>query len=113
MGTAALKEDPRLAAASDPINQALVLYTGFGKAGFPRARMADVAAVFGTHEALVLKARILALYEELNQPLLELAGKGSRKSVTERATDQLARNHPELDVDGLKALAWTYSFGLR
>lgn len=112
MGSAAL-ERSRVATASDPINQALVLYTGFGKAAFPRARMPDVAAAFGEHEAQELKARILALYDELNQPLAEPASKGGRKSVTERATEQLARRHPELEEDGLKVLAWTYSFGLR
>lgn len=98
---------------SDDINHALALYTGFGKAAFPRARTADVAAVFGQEAAAELKARIQELYEELNQPLGEVDRKSGRKSVTERAIEQLRQRHPELDEEGLKVLAWAYSFGLR
>lgn len=97
----------------DPINQALALFTGYGKSRFPRARTADVAAVFGEAPAAELRDRILALYEELKQPLAEPVGKSGRKSVTERAVAELRRQHPELDEEGLTVLAWAYSFGLR
>jgi hypothetical protein len=97
----------------DPINRALVLYTSFGRSPFPRARLADVAAVYGDAAAAELKARIQQLYAELNQPVPDAPGKRSRKSMTERAVEQLANQHPELDEEGLRVLAWTYSFGLR
>jgi len=99
-------------AMSDPINEALVLYTGYGSSSFPRARTPSLAARFGDAEALALKQRILGLLEELQQPV-ELGEKRSKKSLTERAIDQLSPHHPELDEAGLKALAWTFSFGLR
>lgn len=99
-------------AMSDPINEALVLYTGFGSSPFPRAKSPHLVKRFGQDEASVLKQRILDLLDELQQPI-EGGDKRSKKSVTERAIDQLRPRHPELDEVGLKALAWTYSFGLR
>ena len=98
---------------SDPINQALALFTGYGKSRFPRARTADIAAVFGEAAAGGLRDRILALYEELQQPLAAPVGKVGRKSVTERAVEELRLQHPELNEQGLAVLAWAYSFGLR
>jgi hypothetical protein len=115
MGNAALKESRVLESpemAADPINDALVIYTGYGKSPFPRARGHDLVTEFGPEQGADLKARILALVEELQLPLAE-GEKRSKKSVTERAIEQLAPKHPELDAVGLKALAWTYSFGLR
>jgi hypothetical protein len=103
-------ESPQ-ALAIDDINEALVLYTGYGKSPFPRARGADLATRFGAEQGAELKARIVALLEELGQQVLD--EKRSKKSVTERAIEQLQPKHPELDETGLKALAWTYSFGLR
>ena len=97
---------------SDPINEALVLYTGFGSSPFPRAQTPQLVARFGEAEGVVLKQRILSLLEELQQPVDSME-KRSRKSLTERAIEQLHPKHPELDPEGLKALAWTYSFGLR
>lgn len=97
----------------DPINEALVLYTSFGRSAFPRARLADVAAAYGDAAAAELKARIQQLYAELNGPVPDAPGKRSRKSMTERAVEQLASQHPELDSEGLEVLAWAYAFGLR
>ena len=110
MGKALLKESPVIDAADD-INDALVIYTGFGKSPFPRARSADLVTRYGSELGADLKARILALMEELGQPILD--EKRSKKSVTERAIEQLRPRHPELSETGLKALAWTFSFGLR
>ena len=110
MGKALLKESPVMDAADD-INDALVIYTGFGKSPFPRARSADLVTRYGSEQGADLKARILALMEELGQPILD--EKRSKKSVTERAIEQLRPRHPELSDTGLKALAWTFSFGLR
>ena len=114
MGKALLKESPVFVVASavaDDINDALVIYTGFGKSPFPRARSADLVTRYGAAEGADLKARILALMEELGQPILDETR--SKKSVTERAIEQLRPRHPELSETGLKALAWTFSFGLR
>lgn len=97
---------------SDPINEALVLYTGFGTSPFPRAKTPHLVQRFGESEGTELKQRILGLLEELQQPIDGLE-KRSKKSLTERAIEQLQPRHPELDDSGLKALAWTYSFGLR
>lgn len=97
---------------SDPINEALVLYTGFGSSPFPRAKTPFLVKRFGEAEGAELKQRILGLLEELQQPVEGLE-KRSKKSLTERAIEQLQPRHPELDDSGLKALAWTYSFGLR
>jgi hypothetical protein len=97
---------------SDPINEALILYTGFGTSPFPRAKTPTLMARFGEAEGGELKQRIIGLLEELQQPVEGLE-KRSKKSVTERAIEQLQPRHPELDESGLKALAWTYSFGLR
>jgi hypothetical protein len=97
----------------DPINQALALFTGYGRSRFPRARTADVAGVFGDAAAAQLRDRILALYEELKRPLAERVGRAGRKSVMERAVEELRLRHPELDEEGLAVLAWAYSFGLR
>ena len=110
MGKALLKESPVMD-ADDDINDALVVYTGFGKSPFPRARSADLVTRYGAEQGADLKARILALMEELGQPILD--EKRSKKSVTERAIEQLRPRHPELSDTGLKALAWTFSFGLR
>ena len=71
----------------------------------------DLVTRWGAEEGAELKARILALMEELQQTVLD--DSRSRKSVTERAIEQLRPRHPELDDTGLKALAWTFSFGLR
>ena len=97
---------------SDPINEALILYTGYGSSTFPRARTPQLVARFGEADATELKERILELMAELQQPMAE-SEKRSRKSVTERAIEQLQPRHPELDEAGLRALAWTFSFGLR
>ena len=97
---------------TDPINEALVLYTGFGSSPFPRAKTPTLVARFGDAEGAELKQRIAGLLEELQQPVEGLE-KRSKKSLTERAIEQLSPRHPELDESGLKALAWTYSFGLR
>lgn len=110
MGNALRKESP-LVEAADDINEAIVLYTGFGKSPFPRARSNDLVTRFGPEAGAELKARILGLMEELGQTVLD--EKRSKKSVTERAIEQLHPRHPELDDTGLKALAWTFSFGLR
>lgn len=110
MGIAALKESPAMDAADD-INDALVIYTGFGKSPFPRARGHDLVTRYGADEGAALKARILTLMEELQGTVLDETR--SKKSVTERAIEQLRPRHPELDDTGLKALAWTFSFGLR
>lgn len=99
-------------AMSDPINEALVLYTGFGTSPFPRAKTPYLVKRFGEAEGAELKQRILDLLEELQQPV-DMPEKRSKKSLTERAIEQLQPRHPELDEAGLKALAWTYSFGLR
>lgn len=99
-------------AMSDPINEALVLYTGYGSSPFPRAKTPHLVQRFGQDQASALKERILALLEELQQPV-EGGEKRSRMSVTERAIEQLRPRHPELDESGLRALAWTFSFGLR
>ena len=97
---------------SDPINEALIIYTGFGSSPFPRAKTPSLVARFGATESVELKQRIVGLLEELQQPVEGLE-KRSKKSMTERAIEQLSPRHPELDETGLKALAWTYSFGLR
>lgn len=97
---------------SDPINEALVLYTGFGSSPFPRAKTPQLVARFGPSHGAELKERIVGLLEELQQPVEGLE-KRSKKSVTERAIEQLSPRHPELDELGLRALAWTYAFGLR
>lgn len=113
MSTAALKQssaEPDL--AIDPINEAITLYTGYGRSSFPRARSGDLVTRFGAEQAADLKQRIVALLEELQQPLAA-PEKRSKKSVTERAIEQLQPRHPELDAEGMKALAWTYAFGLR
>ena len=99
-------------AMSDPINEALVIYTGFGTSPFPRAKTPHLTQRFGEADGAELKQRILGLLEELQQPVEGLE-KRSKKSLTERAIEQLQPRHPELDDSGLKALAWTYSFGLR
>lgn len=109
MGLSALAYEQ---AMSDPINEALVLYTGFGTSPFPRAKTPHLVQRFGANEGAELKERILGLLEELQQPIDGLE-KRSKKSLTERAIEQLHPKHPELDDSGLKALAWTYSFGLR
>ena len=123
MGKALLKESPVYVTAPvqpvaadamdamDAINDAIVIYTGFGKSPFPRARSNDLVTRFGAAEGAEFKARILALMEELGQPILD--EKRSKKSVTERAIEQLRPKHPELDETSLKALALTFSFGLR
>jgi hypothetical protein len=97
---------------SDPINEALILYTGFGNSPFPRAKTPQLVARFGEAEGVELKQRIVGLLEELQLPIEGLE-KRSKKSLTERAIEQLSPKHPELDESGLRALAWTYSFGLR
>ena len=97
---------------TDPINEALVLYTGFGNSPFPRAKTPALSARFGDTAGAELKQRIVGLLEELQQPVEGLE-KRTKKSMTERAIEQLSPKHPELDESGLKALAWTYSFGLR
>ncbi|WP_417309649.1 hypothetical protein [Devosia sp.] len=99
-------------AVSDPINDALLIYTDYGKSKFPRARTAQLVARFGESEGHALRQRIIALLSELQQPCAMPEGR-SRKSVTERALEQLRPSHPELNETGLKALAWTYAFGLR
>lgn len=99
--------------ASDKINEALVIYTGFGKSSFPRARSNDLMVRFGPVEGAALKGRVLALFEELQQQPPADGDRRSKKSVTERAIEQLRPRHPELDEAGLKALGWTFSFGLR
>jgi len=111
MSKAARKPSP-VAEASDEINEALVIYTAFGKSPFPRARSNDLLARFGPVLGAELKARVLALFEELQQPLAD-GDRRSKKSVTERAIEQLRPRHPELDETGLKALGWTFAFGLR
>ena len=110
MARTALRESLPLEAIDD-INDALVIYTGYGKSPFPRARGGDLLTRYGAERGAELKARILALMTELGQPILD--EKRSKKSVTERAIEQLRPRHPELDESGLKALAWTFSFGLR
>ena len=112
MSKAALKESLESFADRDPINEAIIVYTGFGKSAFPRARGGDLVTQFGAEPATELKARILALYDELAQPAPE-PEKRSKKSVTERAIEALCPAHPELDEAGLKALSWAFSFGLR
>lgn len=97
---------------SDPINEALLIYTGFGAASFPRARTPQLVSRFGEEEAQTLKMRILELMQEMQQPVV-IEGKRSKKSVTEQAIEQLRPRHPELDEQALKALAWTFAFGLR
>lgn len=97
---------------SDPINEALLIYTGYGSSTFPRARTPQLVKRFGEAEGSELKHRILILLEELQQPV-PLDGKRMRKSVTEQAIEQLRPRHPELDESALKALAWTFAFGLR
>jgi hypothetical protein len=97
---------------SDPINEALLIYTGYGSSSFPRARTPQLVSRFGETEGSELKQRILLLLEELQQPV-PTDGKRSRKSVTEQAIEQLRPRHPELDESALKALAWTFAFGLR
>lgn len=97
---------------TDPINEALLIYTGYGASSFPRARTPQLVARFGEDEGGALKQRILDLLEELQQPV-PVDGKRSRKSVTEQAIEHLRPRHPELDDSALKALAWTFAFGLR
>lgn len=110
MAKAALKESP-VAEPADFINEALVIYTGYGKSPFPRARTSDLVALYGAELGGELRARILSLMEELQQTFID--EKRTKKSVTERAIEQIAPRHPELDDLGLKALGWTFSFGLR
>lgn len=98
--------------AADPINEAIIVYTGFGKSSFPRARGNDLVQRFGAEEGAALKQRVLELLEELQQPEL-LPEKRSRKSVTEQVIEQFRPRHPELGEMAIKALAWTFSFGLR
>ena len=112
MSKAALKESLELVVDRDPINEAIIVYTGYGKSSFPRARGGDLVTQFGDGQATELKARILVLYDELAQPVPE-PEKRSKKSVTERAIEALCPAHPELDEVGRKALAWAFSFGLR
>ena len=71
MSKAALKQSLQLVVDRDPINEAIVVYTGFGKSAFPRARGGDLVTQFGAEPATELKARILALYDELAQPVPE------------------------------------------
>ena len=96
----------------DPINEALMIYTAYGQSPFPRARTPGLVARFGAEAAEALKARILALLAELREPV-EMPETKGRKSATELALAALRPCHPELDETGLKALAWTFGFGLR
>lgn len=112
MSKFAHKDTFSAATVEDPINRALVVYTGYGTSSFPRARSGDLVSQFGGAAAGDLKARILTLYLEMQFPLPD-EGKRSKKSVTERATEQVRLRHPELTEEGLRALAWAYAFGLR
>lgn len=98
--------------AADPINDAIAVYTQFGNSPFPRARSNDLVAQYGAERGTVLKQRIVSLLEELQQPV-PASEKRSRKSMTELAIEQFRPRHPELDEPALKALAWTFSFGMR
>ncbi len=99
-------------AAADPINEAVAIYTAFGKSPFPRARSNDLIVQYGPERGAELKLRIVALLEDLQQSM-PTGEKRSRKSVTEQAIEQFRPRHPELDESALKALAWTFSFGMR
>lgn len=110
--TAEITEFPHPVAAGDPINEAIIIYTGYGKSSFPRARSNDLIVRFGSEEGGALKDRILQLFEELQQPAA-LPEKRSRKSVTEQTMELFRPRHPELGEDAVRALAWTFSFGMR
>lgn len=109
---AEITEFPPPGVAGDPINEAIVIYTGYGKSSFPRARGNDLIARFGAEEGGALKDRVLQLFEELQQPAA-LPEKRSRKSVTEQTMELFRPRHPELSDEAVKALAWTFSFGMR
>ena len=110
--TAEIAEFPRTAASADQISEAIVIYTGFGKSSFPRARGNDPVVRSGAEAGAELKQQILSLLEELAQPV-DMPEKRSRRSMTEIAIDSFRPRHPELDEQALKALAWTFSFGMR
>jgi hypothetical protein len=110
--TAEIAEFPQPAVTGDQISEAIVIYTGFGKSSFPRARGNDLVVRFGPTAGADLKQQILSLLEELAQPV-DLPEKRSRRSVTEQAMESFRPRHPELNDEALKALAWTFSFGMR
>ena len=103
---------PQRAVGSHDINEALVIYTGFGSSKFPRARSRELLDRFGAEHAASLKLEILRLLDAMRDAPDD-ATRRSGSSVTERAIAHLQVEHPELDGLGLKALAWTYAFGLR
>lgn len=110
--TAVIAEFPRSAVSADQISEAIVIYTGFGKSSFPRARGNDLVVRFGAEAGAELKQQILSLLEELAQPV-DLPEKRSRRSVTEQAMASFRPRHPQLSEEAFKALAWTFSFGMR
>lgn len=110
--TADIAEFPQSAATPEQISEAIVIYTGFGKSTFPRARGNDLIVRFGPDLGVELKQHILSLLEDLAQPV-DLPEKRSRRSVTEQAMESFRPRHPELSEDAFKALAWTFSFGMR
>jgi hypothetical protein len=110
--TAEIAEFPRSAVSADQISEAIVIYTGFGKSSFPRARGNDLVLRFGPDAGAELKQEILSLLEELAQPA-DLPEKRSRRSVTEQAMASFRPRHPQLSEEAFKALAWTFSFGMR
>ena len=44
---------------TDPINEALIIYTGFGNSPFPRAKTPSLVARFGDTAGAELKQRIV------------------------------------------------------
>jgi hypothetical protein len=105
MNTLVNEADPRL-------NEALVIYVGYGVERFPKDDAARLLPYFNQERSAQLVSeirRILSDFNELRPDWTAL----SLDAAEIWARHEIAKRHPQLDDGSLKALGWVFTWWWR
>lgn len=91
------------------VSQAIVAWTGWGRASHPTRDRARVAESLGNDAAASLMPLVKRLETEFYAS--DAAHRvGDLKAMGDRAAAEFSAAHPELSSDAVDALAWCYTF---
>lgn len=97
---------------STNLNDAIVRFTGYGKAIHPMENKELVAEIFSSKEWPQILERLDSIIGELNQLKPDWSS-CSLAQAGKWAKAEMKSKHPELNEDALNALEWTFTWWWR
>lgn len=94
---------------SDRVGEAIVLWSGWGRASFPVRNEKPVVDRFGEQRAADLMPMLRFVVDEFYASDARYTA-ADLKEMETLSMEQFVKKHPSLPADAVRALAWCYTF---